>query len=85
VSYRVCLKHSAEKELSRISTENQTRVAVALLSLSENPLPAGCKKLKGSNAFRVRVGDYRIVYTVDHEDATVTVFAIGHRRQVYRR
>jgi mRNA interferase RelE/StbE len=60
------------------------RIAVALLGLAEQPLPPGVKKLKGSDGYRIRIGDYRVLYTIDTEKKEVSVFAIGHRKEVYR-
>jgi mRNA interferase RelE/StbE len=84
VSFRVEVRRSAEKELGRLATQAQQRIAVALLGLAEEPLPPGVKKLKGSHAYRIRIGDYRVLYTVDAEKQEVCVVAIGHRKEVYR-
>jgi mRNA interferase RelE/StbE len=58
--------------------------SVALLGLAEKPLPPNVKKLKGSDGYRIGIGDYRVLYTIDLEGAEISVFAIGHRREVYR-
>jgi len=84
VSFRVDVRSSAEKELGRLSSEAQRRIALALLALGEQPLPSGVKKLRGSDGFRIRVGDYRILYTIDTKNNEVFVSAIGHRKDVYR-
>ena len=84
MSFRVEVRHSAEKELGRLSAQAQQRIAVALLRLAEQPLPAKVQKLKGSDGYRIRVGDYRVLYTINTEKREVSVFAIGHRREVYR-
>jgi mRNA interferase RelE/StbE len=82
VSYKVALRRSATKELATLSSENQTRVARALIDLASNPFPTGVKKLKARNGYRIRVGDYRIVYTVERD--LLIISAIGHRSEVYR-
>jgi mRNA interferase RelE/StbE len=84
VSFRVEVRHSAEKELGRLSAQAQQRIAVGLLGLTEQPLPPNVKKLKGSDGYRIRIGDYRVLYTIDTEKREVSVFAIGHRKDVYR-
>jgi mRNA interferase RelE/StbE len=84
VSFRVEVRHSAEKELGRLSTQTQQRIAIGLLSLAEQPLPSNVKKLKGSDGYRIRIGDYRILYTIDMQKEEVFVFAIGHRKEIYR-
>jgi mRNA interferase RelE/StbE len=84
VSFRVEVRHSAEKELGRISAQARQRIAVALLGLTEQPLPPGVIKLKSSDGYRIRIGDYRVLYRIDTAKAEVSVFAIGHRKEVYR-
>jgi mRNA interferase RelE/StbE len=84
MKWRVAVARSAEKELGKISTDNRVRVARSIRALEDNPFPAGVKRLKGREEFRIRVGDYRILYVVDHESQSVTISAIGHRRDVYR-
>jgi mRNA interferase RelE/StbE len=84
VSFRVEVRHSAEKELGRLPAQAQQRIAVGLLGLTEQPLPPNVKKLKGSDGYRIRIGDYRVLYTIDTEKREVSVFAIGHRKDVYR-
>ena len=84
MSFRVEIKRTAEKELANLTQEAQQRIAKALMRLVEQPFPAGFKKLKGSTDYRIRIGDYRILYTVDTRGKSVFVFAIGHRREVYR-
>lgn len=85
MSYTVSLKRSAEKELRDLTKSERERVAAAILDLRENPLPPGIKKLKNMDGYRLRVGDYRILYTVNEKERTLEVYAIGHRRDVYRK
>jgi mRNA interferase RelE/StbE len=82
--YTVELKQSARKELERLPNAVITRIISKLESLEENPRPAGCKKLKGGDdEYRVRVGEYRIVYVIDDRKVIVTITRIRHRRDVY--
>ena len=84
MSFRVILKPSANKELAALPTKIQSQVANVLLKLGENPHPSGSIKLKGREGYRVRSGDYRILYTVDNSASSVMILAIGHRREIYR-
>lgn len=85
-SYSVFLKRSAAKELEELGTESdRRRIVDRIAGLAEDPRPAGCQTLAGRpDRLRVRQGDHRIVYSVDDPDRTVTVWKIGHRRDVYR-
>ena len=82
--YAVHLIRSAEKELNRLPLTVYNRLRVKILSLEENPRPRGVKRLSGREEYRLRVGDYRILYLIDDKRSTVTVIAVGHRREVYR-
>ena len=62
----------------------QTRIAKAILALENNPFPHNCKKLKSRDGWRIRVGDYRVLYTADTQARQIIVGVIGHRREVYR-
>jgi mRNA interferase RelE/StbE len=83
-SYRVALTSSPEKELSRLPKKVIARVIPRLEQLGPAPRPPKCKKLKGGdNEWRIRVGDYRIIYVIDDAARTVDVTRIAHRRDVY--
>lgn len=85
-SYRLALTSSAAKELKRLTREHIARIAPRLESLASNPRPPGCKKLKGGDReWRIRVGDYRAVYTIDDAKLQVEVTRIRHRSEVYER
>jgi mRNA interferase RelE/StbE len=85
VSYRVEIKNSARKELAALPVKVQRLVDAAILALAETPRPRGAKKLTSEESlYRVRVGDYRIVYQLRDEVLLVLVVRIGHRRDVYR-
>jgi mRNA interferase RelE/StbE len=82
--YRVTLKSSAEKEFLRLPDPVSVRIFPRIKALATNPRPQGCKKLKGGrDEWRIRVGDYRVIYTVDDEEKIVKVTRIAHRREVY--
>jgi mRNA interferase RelE/StbE len=83
--YEVRFRKSAEKDLQRLDTTVQRRVLRATEALADEPRPTGCKKLHGSDAaFRIRIGDYRVIYTVDDGILVVAIERIRHRREVYR-
>jgi len=83
--YRVLLERSAERDLGRLSVEVHDRVIVALRALANNPRPPGCRKLAGSkNDWRIRVGDYRVIYEIADAIRVVSVNRVRHRREVYR-
>ncbi len=82
--YSVVVSKSAQKELQDLPTIVIQRIVPALKLLAENPRPVGSKKLKGStNAWRIRVGDYRVVYSIEDEIRIVDVRKIGHRKDIY--
>jgi len=83
--YRIEVKRSAAKEIRAITRkQDRERVVERIAALAEDPRPPGCTKLSGREAYRVRQGEYRIVYTVEDEALVVEVVKVGHRRDVYR-
>lgn len=82
--YAVELKPSARKELERLPAKLIERIFPKLEDLGGEPRPKGCKKLKGGHReWRIRVGDYRAVYTIDDEKLVVSIMRIRHRSEVY--
>jgi mRNA interferase RelE/StbE len=84
MKWRVVFARTAEKELAKLASDIQLRIGKTIRSLEDDPFPAGAKRLKGREEFRIRVSDYRVLYTVRHDVPVVTISAIGHRREVYR-
>jgi mRNA interferase RelE/StbE len=85
-SYRVVLTASAEKELKKLPGRAAARIISRLENLASNPRPSGCKKLIGGDReWRIRAGDYRVVYTIDDARSLVEVTRIRHRSVVYER
>ncbi len=84
MSWKIEIARDAHKELERLPAQIQIRISKAILSLEENPFPHGCKKLKNRDGFRIRVGDYRVLYFADTKVKQIVVGVIGHRREVYR-
>lgn len=81
--YEVLILRRAQKELSDLPKADYERVRDAVAALSQNPRPAGCKKLIGREGWRIRSGDYRAIYEIDDALHKVTVLHIGHRRNIY--
>lgn len=82
--YAISIKRPAEKELKALPPRVRDRVAARLLTLEDNPRPVGVKKLQGEESYRLRIGDYRILFAIDDQQQQITIYAIGHRREVYR-
>jgi mRNA interferase RelE/StbE len=84
-SYKVEFTKSARKALDRIPNTVRNQLAVKIYSLKDDPRPDGCKKLKGEkDLYRIRVGNYRVVYLIQDGKLIVVVVKVGHRRDVYR-
>lgn len=84
MDYQVEIKRSAAKEIAALPRRDQRRVVSAIAALANNPRPETARKLT-DNAYRLRVGDYRIVYQIFDDILTVIVVRAGHRKDVYRR
>jgi mRNA interferase RelE/StbE len=85
VAYGVHFKPSAADAIRKLPKSQQRRVIAKAEALAETPRPPGCRKLLGEDElYRVRVGDYRIVYAVRDQDLIILVVRVGHRREVYR-
>lgn len=85
MSYQLIITDRATRQLARLPKSDQRRIDRRIVSLTENPRPPGCVKIAGQeNLWRVRVGDYRIVYAIDEKGRIVIVSMVGHRRDVYR-
>ncbi len=83
--YRVFLERAAERDLKKLSVRMHDRVISAIQVLAKNPRPSGCRKLTGAdNDWRIRVGDYRVVYEIADTIRVVRVSRVRHRREVYR-
>ena len=81
---RIFLTRSARRGLASLATEVLHRVDSAILALGNDPRPTGCKKLLGEeNFWRIRVGDYRVIYQILDRELVIHVIEVGHRRQIY--
>ncbi len=83
MNYALLILRRAQKELANLDKTEYERVRDAVISLSENPRPNNCKKLVGREGWRIRVGNYRVVYEIDDAQKQITVLHVGHWRDVY--
>ena len=84
VKYSLEIKQSAQKELDALEDTLFTRIDRKILALADNPRPAGCKKLRGyKDQWRIRIGDWRVLYIVDDRAKVITITGVAHRREVY--
>ncbi|MEG5032323.1 type II toxin-antitoxin system RelE/ParE family toxin [Microcoleus sp. AT3-D2] len=84
--YLVITARSAQKDLDALPVEISSRIYPQINALGSVPRPPGCLKLKGEkNGWRIRVGDYRVIYTIDDDSCTIDISKVRHRREVYER
>ena len=84
MKYEIRILRSAEKEMDKLPAIIRSRISNRILSLEDNPRPRGAKKLSARDEYRLRIGDYRILYTASDSDAVIIIIAVGHRREIYR-
>ena len=83
MSYDLLILRRAQKELANLDKTEYERVRRAIQVLAGDPRPSNCKKLVGRDGWRIRAGNYRVIYEIDDTKQTITVLHIGHRRDVY--
>jgi mRNA interferase RelE/StbE len=84
VTYAIVFAASAKRELAKLERSIQMRILAHVLALATNPRPSNTKKLAGQDAYRIRVGDYRAIYTVEDTTRVVTIIKVGRRDEVYK-
>jgi len=84
VRYSLEIKRSAEREIDRLPPGVHRRISDKILTLEDNPRPFGSHKLRGEEEYRLRVGDYRVLYIIDDKARRVFVYGVAHRREAYR-
>lgn len=84
MNYRVSITTSAQRQFKKLPRQIQERTRLKLLSLEQLPRPFGSQKLRASDFYRLRIGDYRVIYSVDDTHKSVKILDIAHRREVYR-
>ncbi len=82
-NYTVTLSKKAQKQLDKLSDDIAEPILEAIEKLEENPRPVGCKKLKGRDGYRIRAGNYRVIYDIFDNNLLVDVIALGHRKDIY--
>ena len=83
--YEILIERAAERDLRALPHTIFNRIVSRINALAENPRPPGCHKLTGSrNDWRIRIGDYRVIYDIDDARRRVRIFRVRHRREVYR-
>ena len=85
MTYRLFIEKAAQKALAEIPQPYQGQIISSIEQLAEAPRPHGARKLTGRDAWRVRVGDYRILYEIHDDQLVILVIRVGHRREIYRR
>ncbi|MEW5946350.1 MAG: type II toxin-antitoxin system RelE/ParE family toxin [bacterium] len=82
--YEVYLERAAERDLKHLSEENFRRIISSIKTLRENPRPHGCRKITGSKSdWRIRIGEFRVIYEIDDKEKAVRVMRVRHRRSAY--
>ncbi|HEY5041538.1 MAG TPA: type II toxin-antitoxin system RelE/ParE family toxin [Verrucomicrobiae bacterium] len=84
MKFQIILPKSVQKELDRLPDEIANRILARLAALETSPRPADVKKLKGREAWRIRVGAYRVIYEIHDRILQIIVITVGHRREIYR-
>ena len=85
-SFKIEAKGSTEHDLKKVDKKYIPKIVQAIASLAENPFPVQSKKLKDSeSSYRLRVGDYRVIYQVDHVNKSIIIYYVRHRKDVYKR
>ena len=84
MGHSIRIESSAKKYLSLLNIEMRRRVIQAIDKLSSDPRPAGCKKLKSRDAYRIRIGDYRVIYEIHDNVLVVLIIRIAHRSEAYK-
>jgi mRNA interferase RelE/StbE len=82
--YEIVIERTARKDIEKINKAEQILIIQAIAELADEPRPTGCKKLKGRTAWRIRIGNYRVIYEIEDDLLIVTVITAGHRRDVYK-
>ena len=85
MKYKLFIEKSAQKELSKIPRSDQDRIINSVHNLAEKPRPSGVKKLSGRDAWRLRVGNYRVIYEIHADKLVILIISIGHRKDIYRK
>jgi len=83
-NYKIEIKKSAAKEISKLPKVSIKRIVNKIQTLSDDPRPNGCKKLSGDEKYRIRIGVYRVLYSIMDEKLIIYIVKVGHRKEVYK-
>ncbi len=83
-SYNIQIKKSAAKELSKLPKNDLKRIVKNIQDLSTDPRPDGCKKLSKDEKYRIRIGNYRVLYSIEDDILVIYVVKVGHRKDLYK-
>ena len=83
MAYALSFSKQALKELEKINEPYYSGIKQAIFKLTENPRPQGCKKLKGRDGYRIRIGNYRVIYDIFDMELIVDIITLGHRKDIY--
>jgi mRNA interferase RelE/StbE len=83
--YKIFFRRSVLKDLAKIPKNELQRIIKRIEKLAHDPRPQGCEKISGQDRFRIRQGNYRIIYSIQDDELTIWVVKIGHRKEIYRK
>ena len=85
MKYKVLIERYAQNQIMKLDRKIIPVIKSSIIDLADNPRPYGYKKLKGEEAYRIRVSNYRIIYEINDETIIVTVVSVGHRKEIYKK
>ncbi len=84
MKYKISIERPALKALEKIPKKDRERIVIAIQALTENPRPANALKLSGRDGWRMRIGNYRVIYEIIDKTCHILVLDVGHRKEIYR-
>ena len=84
MKYAVLIERYAQKQIMKLDKKIIPVIKSSIAELADNPRPYGYKKLKGEDAYRIRVGDYRVIYEIDDGKIIIIIVSVGHRKDIYK-
>jgi len=81
--YKIDITKSAQKKLSKLPAKERDRISEKIDALAHEPRPSGCKKLMGREGYRIRIGNYRVIYNIHDDVLTVLIVDVGDRKEIY--
>ena len=84
MKYKVLIERYTQKQIIQLDRKIIPLIKASIIDLADNPRPYGYKKLKGEEAYRIRVGNYRVIYEINDNTIIVTVVSVGHRKEIYK-